>query len=317
MTVATQKILVTGACGQIGTELVYSLMKRHGSMAIFPTDIRAADGSFTTLNVLDKTALGNFVAREGITQIYHLAAALSATAELKPMLSWDLNMQGLFNVLEAARLCRVEKVFWPSSIAVFGPGSFSAACPQNSVLDPITIYGISKVAGESWCRYYHEHYGLDIRSIRYPGLISHTAEPGGGTTDYAVDIFSEVILNGKYRCYLRENTGLPMMYMADAIRAAIELMEAPKENITIRTAYNLAAINFTPKELVSVMKKLLGEFRVDYAPDFRQRIADSWPSSIVDLQARHDWGWAPEYELPAIVSDMVEQMTLKVAHGHA
>jgi nucleoside-diphosphate-sugar epimerase len=187
------KILVTGACGQIGTELVFALRKRYGYAAVLPTDIRRGDGSFTTLNVLNKAELAAMVAELGITQIYHLAAALSATAELKPMMSWDLNMQGLFNVLEVARHCRVEKVFWPSSIAVFGPGSFSAACPQYSILDPITIYGISKVAGESWCRYYHEHYGLDVRSIRYPGLISHTAEAGGGTTDYAVEIFSEVI----------------------------------------------------------------------------------------------------------------------------
>ena len=315
---AGYKILVTGACGQIGTELVKALRKVHGDSNVIASDIRdrcqACSENYYALNVLNETAMDWLVSHLGITQIYHLAAVLSYSGEQRPVPAWDLNMTGLLNVLEIARKHKLEKVFWPSSIAIFGPGSMPAVCFQSSKADPLTVYGISKLAGEYWCRYYTEHYGLDIRSIRYPGLISHSAPAGGGTTDYAVDIFHQALARGIYNCYLRENTALPMMYMADAIRATLQLMAAPKEQLTIRESYNLSALSFTPAELAAEIKKHL-PLQVFYRPDHRQAIADSWPQSINDRQARSDWGWQPAYDLEKMVTEMIGE--LKKQHAYA
>jgi nucleoside-diphosphate-sugar epimerase len=280
-----EKILVTGACGQIGTELVTALRQQYGVTQVIATDIHdrsmmRSDGPCYTLDVLNSAALEWMVETLGITQIYHLAAILSASGEQQPVMGWDLNMQSLLNILEAARKFSLEKVFWPSSIAVSGPASPKASCPQGAVPDPVTAYGISKVAGEFWCRYYQEKYNLDIRSIRYPGLISHMAQPGGGTTDYAVEIFHEALLKGNYTCFLKPGTSLPMLFMPDAIRAALELMEAPRFSLSVKTAYNLAGLSFTPYELANVIAQEIKGFKVAYEPDFRQVIADSWPWSI-------------------------------------
>src|ERR1700744_634121 len=302
------KILVTGACGQIGTELVMALREQYGVANVIASDIhdRSKVGleNYYTLNVLNEAALDWIVGNLGITQIYHLAAVLSASGEQKPLAGWDLNMGGLLNVLEAARKYRLEKLFWPSSIAVFGPASPKAACPQNGVTDPATVYGISKVAGESWCKYYNEKYDLDIRSLRYPGLISHSAQPGGGTTDYAVEIFHEALNSGTYQCFLHSSTSLPMLYMADAIRATLELMSAPRLALSVKTSYNLAGLNFSPRELAEVIKKHIKEFTIIYEPDFRQAIADSWPWSIDDQKARFDWNGSPQGCLVDMVTDM-------------
>jgi len=305
------KILVTGALGQIGIELTEALRQRHGWQNVLAADIYPAtaelqqNGPYFKLDVLNKTMLGRMVCNLNIGQIYHLAAILSANGEADRFRAWEINMQGLLNVLDVSRKYQMDKVFWPSSVAIFGPASMRAACPQHVGGDPMTVYGISKQAGEYWCRYYHEQYGLDVRSLRFPGLISHSAKPGGGTTDYAVEIFHAAIDNGRYECYLKENTGLPMMYMPDAIRATLELMETPKDNLTVRTSYNLAAINFTPRELAAEITKHIPEFKMLYNPDHRQRIADSWPSSIDDRFARHEWGWRPKYKLADMVSDML------------
>jgi nucleoside-diphosphate-sugar epimerase len=261
--------------------------------------------------VLNEAALEWLVANLGITQIYHLAAVLSASGEQKPLLSWDLNMKGLLNVLEIARKFKLEKIFWPSSIAVFGPGSPKAACPQHSLTDPATVYGISKVAGEHWCKYYRSKYKLDIRSIRYPGLISHTAKGGGGTTDYAIDIFHEALEKGNYTCFLASGTCLPMLYMPDAIRATLELMEAPRLALSVNTAYNLSGLSFTPRELAAVIAGQIKGFQIAYEPDFRQEIADSWPWSIDDQKARFDWIWSPRFDLETMVADMLCQLKLK------
>lgn len=311
MSETPNRILVTGACGQLGTELVAALREKHGWKNVIASDVYPAtdeiqkDGIYIKLDVLNRKKLSYMISHLAIKQIYHLAAVLSAKGEQNPLQAWELNMQGLLNVLDVAREKKIKRVFWPSSIAVFGPQSFRAACTQNAVLDPLTMYGISKVAGEYWCRYHYEQYGLDVRSIRYPGLISHTAKPGGGTTDYAVEIFHAAADSGQYTCYLKENTGLPMMYMPDAVRATLELMETSANHLTVRTSYNLAAINFTPKELAAEITKRVPEFKISYAPDHRQEIADSWPSSIDDRFARHEWGWRPKYKLADMVSDML------------
>lgn len=307
------KILVTGACGQIGTELVSALRSKYGATQVIATDIHdrseiRSDGPCYTLDVLNSAALERMVETLQVTQIYHLAAVLSANGEKNPVGSWDLNMRGLLNVLEAARKFKLEKVFWPSSIAVFGPGSPKAACPQNAVTDPATVYGISKVAGECWCKYYNEKYDMDIRSIRYPGLISYSAKAGGGTTDYAVDIFHEALEKGTYTCFLKSNTGLPMLYMPDAIRATLELMETPRLALSVKTAYNIAGLNFTPYELANAIGKQIKGFKVSYEPDFRQEIAESWPWSIDDQRARFDWKWMPKYGLEDMVTDMLKQL---------
>lgn len=317
------KILVTGACGQLGTELVMALRERYGWERVIATDVHDANdklmqnGAYMKLDVLNPRRLGYLFERMGISQIYHLAAVLSASGEQNPETAWQINMQGLLNVLEAARAQRVEKIFWPSSIAVFGPESFRAACVQQSALDPTTIYGISKMSGEYWCRWYQKTYGMDIRSIRYPGLISYSAKPGGGTTDYAVDIFHQALADGHYTCFLKDTTTLPMLYMPDAVRGTIELMEAPRENLRVHKGYNLAGLHFSPRELATAIRKHLPEFTIGYAPDFRQEIANSWPSSIIDLEARRDWGWQPQYDLESMVADMLTHLKNDVHQTYA
>jgi nucleoside-diphosphate-sugar epimerase len=248
------------------------------------------------------------VIRQNVTQIYLLAAILSATGEKNPNLAWHLNMQGLLNVLEVAREEKLQKVYWPSSIAVFGPTSPKKNCPQQTIIEPITVYGISKYAGEFWCNYYHHRFGVDVRSLRYPGLISYKSEPGGGTTDYAVEIFHEALEQKKYKCFLKSSTYLPMMYMPDAIRATIELMEAPASKISVRTSYNLASMSFSPKEIADEIKKHIPGFTISYKPDYRQTIADSWPQSIDDSVARKDWKWKEEYDLKRMTKDMLENL---------
>jgi len=248
------------------------------------------------------------VIRQNVTQVYLLAAILSATGEKNPGLAWNLNMQGLLNVLDIAREEKLHKVYWPSSIAVFGPTSPKKDCPQQTIIEPTTVYGISKYAGEFWCNYFHQRFGVDVRSLRYPGLISYKSAPGGGTTDYAVEIFHEALEENKYTCFLKEDTYLPMMYMPDAIRATIELMETPANRIDIRTSYNISGMSFSPAEIAAEIKKYKPDFTISYEPDYRQKIADSWPQSIDDSKARNDWGWKPEYDLAKMTRDMLENL---------
>jgi nucleoside-diphosphate-sugar epimerase len=305
------KILVTGALGQIGTELTAALRSKYGRDAVIASDRYplseelAREGLYAKLDVMNKTMLERLVNQTGITQIYHLAAVLSASGEQNPRQSWDLNMQSLLNVLEAARKRKHCQVFWPSSIAVFGKNCPQAFCQQHVANQPSTVYGISKAAGELWCQYYFDQYGLDVRSIRYPGLISHTARPGGGTTDYAVDIFHQAIQEGYYQCYLSENTLLPMLYMPDAIRATLELMDAPAENLSVRTSYNIWSLSFNPQELARQIRLYLPDFKTSYLPDFRQQIADSWPTSINGHQSSRDWGWKYQYHVEDMAADML------------
>jgi len=306
-----QRILVIGACGQIGVELTLALRKIYGNNNVIASDLREENpllhgtGPYVSMDVMNKEMLHVQVIRQGITQIYLLAAILSATGEKNPNLAWSLNMQSLLNVLDIAREEKLEKVYWPSSIAVFGPTSPKQNCPQQTVIEPSTVYGISKYAGEFWCNYYHQRYGVDVRSLRYPGLISYKSAPGGGTTDYAVEIFHEALEEKKYTCFLQEDTYLPMMYMPDAIRATIELMEAPVEKIKVRTSYNLSGMSFSPKEIAASIQKHIPDFTIDYKPDYRQHIANSWPQSIDDAAARSDWGWKEEYNLEKMTSDML------------
>lgn len=308
------KILVIGASGQIGVELTLALRKIFGNANVVASDLREENdllkgtGPYVSLDVMNKEMLHVQVIRQNITQIYLLAAILSATGEKNPGLAWHLNMQSLLNVLDIAREEKLQKVYWPSSIAVFGPTSPKENCPQQTIIEPSTVYGISKYAGEFWCHYFHQRWGVDIRSIRYPGLISYKSSPGGGTTDYAIEIFHEARDRGKYDCFLREDTYLPMMYMPDAIRATIELMEAPASAISIRTSYNVSAISFSPREISAEIKKHIPQFHTSYDPDYRQSIADSWPKSIDDSVARKDWGWKHEYNLEKITSDMLENL---------
>jgi nucleoside-diphosphate-sugar epimerase len=305
------KILVIGACGQIGTELTAALRLKFGDEQVIAADrlmkapANYCNGPYTQLDVLNSGALAHLVREEEITQIYLLAAMLSASGEQNIQEAWDLNMNGLINVLKIAAAQQLDKVFWPSSIAVFGPGSPKHLCPQETHMEPNTIYGISKRAGEYWCNYYYEKHGVDVRSLRYPGLISWTSPPGGGTTDYAVDIFHQALQKGSYTCYLKVATCLPMMYMPDAVRATLELMDAPKEQIGIRTAYNLSALSFSPRDLAAVIQRHIPGFQMNYRHDYRQAIADSWPASINDLPAHRDWGWQPQYDLGMMVSDML------------
>ncbi|MDQ6762484.1 MAG: NAD-dependent epimerase/dehydratase family protein [Bacteroidota bacterium] len=308
------KILVIGASGQIGVELTLELRKIYGGANVIASDLREENnllkgtGPYVSLDVMNKEMLHVQVIRQNITQIYLLAAILSATGEKNPALAWHLNMQSLLNVLEIAKEENLQKIYWPSSIAVFGPSSPKKNCPQQTIIEPITVYGISKYAGEFWCNYYHQRYGVDVRSLRYPGLISYKSDPGGGTTDYAIEIFHAALDEKKYNCFLREDTYLPMMYMPDAIRATIELMESDAKKITVRTSYNISAISFSPKEIASEIKKYIPAFAVTYKPDYRQQIAESWPQSINDSIAQSDWNWKPEYDIMKMTNDMIENL---------
>jgi nucleoside-diphosphate-sugar epimerase len=309
-----EKILVIGASGQIGVELTLALRKIYGNASVVASDLREQNpllegtGPYVSLDVMNKEMLHVQVIRQNITQIYLLAAILSATGEKNPNLAWSLNMQSLLNVLDIAREEKLTKVYWPSSIAVFGPTSPRQNCPQQTIIEPTTVYGISKYAGEFWCNYYYQRFGVDVRSMRYPGLISYKSAPGGGTTDYAVEIFHEALEEKKYECFLSEDTYLPMMYMPDAIRSTIELMEAPANKISIRTSYNLSGMSFSPKEIAAEIKKHIPGFEITYKPDYRQAIANSWPQSIDDTVARKDWGWKEEYDLSKMVKDMLDNL---------
>ena len=309
-----EKILVIGASGQIGVELTLALRAIYGNANVVASDLREENellrgsGPYVSLDVMNKEMLHVQVIRQNITQIYLLAAILSATGEKNPNLAWHLNMQGLLNVLDIAREEKLQKVYWPSSIAVFGPTSPKQNCPQQTIIEPTTVYGISKYAGEFWCNYFHHRFGVDVRSIRYPGLISYKSAPGGGTTDYAIEIFHEAKEHQKYTCFLREDTYLPMMYMPDAIRATIELMEAPSSRIAVRTSYNVSGMSFSPREIAAEIQKHIPGFTISYTPDYRQAIADSWPQSIDDSAARHDWGWKNEFDLPSMTTDMLENL---------
>lgn len=309
-----KKIVVIGAGGQIGSELVLALRAKFGKESVIASDVKVdcpeviKDGPYVQLDILNKEAVRAYIIDEKVTEVYLLAALLSATAEKNPDFAWKLNMEGLFTILDLAKEGYLQKIFWPSSIAVFGPTTPRENTPQYTVMEPSTVYGISKQAGERWCEYYFNKFGVDVRSIRYPGLISYTSLPGGGTTDYAVDIFYKAKKEAKFDCFLNADSMLPMMYMADAIRATIELMEAPKEAIKIRSAYNLSGCSFTPEQLSEKIKVHIPEFTITYSPDFRQAIADSWPQSIDDSRAREDWGWKEEFDTEKMVEIMLENV---------
>lgn len=307
------KILVIGAGGQLGSELTQALRQRHGQDSVIATDIKdpsgiLAQGHFEVLDVLDQKRLFEMIRTNEVRQIYHLAAVLSATGEKNPKFAWHLNMDGLIHVLDAAAEFKVEKVYWPSSIAVFGPNTPKQNTPQDTLMDPTTIYGISKQAGERWCDWYHRKHGVDVRSLRYPGLIGYKAKPGGGTTDYAVDIFFKAITEKKFTCFLNPDTYLPMMYMDDAIKATLDLMDAPARKITVRSSYNISAMSFCPSEIGEEIAKHIPGFSITYDPDFRQAIADSWPRSIDDSKARADWKWQPEFTLQKMVADILSKL---------
>lgn len=310
------KILVIGSCGQIGTELVLALREKFGNQAVVAADLREecppllANGPYIQLDALDREAVRAYIIDHRVEQVYLLAALLSATAEKNPDFAWKLNMEGLFTILDLAKEGQLKQIFWPSSIAVFGPTTPADQTPQHTIMEPSTVYGISKQAGERWCEYYHNKFGVDVRSIRYPGLISYKSLPGGGTTDYAVDIFYKAKAEGKFSCFLSADTALPMMFMDDAIRATIELMDAPAENIKIRSAYNLAGCSFTPAELAAEIQQQQPDFSISYAPDFRQAIADSWPNSIDDSHASKDWGWKAQFDTKALVKVMLENVSV-------
>ena len=303
--------LVLGAAGQIGTDLVLRLRENLGGSQVVATDVReqngavAQDGPFHVVDVMDGKSVAELIDKYKVTQVYHLAALLSATAEKNPMFAWKLNMEGLFNVLDIAKANNSIKIFWPSSIAVFGPTTPRDRTPQNTVMEPSTVYGISKQAGERWCEYYFNKYQVDVRSIRYPGLISYKSAPGGGTTDYAVDIYHKALESGTYECFLSGDTVLPMMYMPDALDATLNLMNAESANVKIRSSYNVAGMSFDPAGIANEIKKHIPEFNITYKPDFRQAIADSWPRSIDDTMARQQWGWKEKFDLSSMTSDML------------
>jgi nucleoside-diphosphate-sugar epimerase len=305
------KIMILGACGQIGTELTLRLRKIHGTDQVIACDIKQGNkelmesGPFEIVNALDADELENAISKHEVSELYHLVAMLSATAEQMPLKGWDLNMKSLLIALELAKDKKISKLFWPSSMGAFGPSSPKQNTPQHCVMEPTTVYGISKLAGEHWCQYYHDKYGVDVRSIRYPGIISYKTLPGGGTTDYAVDIYFKALSDGKYTSFLDKDTTLPMMYMDDAVRATIELMDAASEKLRIRTSYNLAAMSFNPEEVTKSIQKTLPDFTIDYNPDFRQDIADTWPQSIDDSFAKEDWGWNPEFDLDQMTNTMI------------
>ncbi|MDD2984103.1 MAG: NAD-dependent epimerase/dehydratase family protein [Crocinitomicaceae bacterium] len=312
-----KKTLVIGACGQIGTELVLALREKFGMEAVVAADLKSepnealSNGPYVQMNILEKESVRSYIIDNQITDVYLLAALLSATAEKNPDFAWKLNMEGLFTILDLAKEGHLKKIFWPSSIAVFGPTTPVDNTPQYTVMEPSTVYGISKQAGERWCEYYFNKYNVDVRSIRYPGLISYTSLPGGGTTDYAVDIFYHAKKSGKYTSFLSKDSALPMMFMEDAIRATIELMEAPVENVKIRSSYNLAGISFTPEQLSDEIKKNQA-FEMSYEPDFRQAIADSWPNSIDDSAAQKDWGWKQKFDLSSMVKIMLDEVDVSM-----
>ena len=309
------KILVIGACGQIGTELTMKLREMHGNESVIASDIKECidelmnSGPFAVIDAMDKNQIESVCLQNEVDQVYLMAAMLSATAEKFPDKAWMLNMDSLFNVLDLAKEGKIKKVFWPSSIAVFGPSTPKEETPQHTIMEPTTVYGISKQAGERWCAYYHKKYGVDVRSIRYPGLISWKTKPGGGTTDYAVEIFHEALEHDKYTCFLAENTALPMMYMDDAIKATIDIMTTHSDKIKQRSSYNLNGMSFTPKTLAAEIKKHLPTFEISYQPDSRQQIADSWPSSINDIHARTDWDWNASYNVEQTVKEMLEHLS--------
>jgi nucleoside-diphosphate-sugar epimerase len=309
-----EKILIIGAGGQIGVELTLSLREIYGRNQVIASDIREEvallkdNGPFVQLDVMNAKEVAALIQKEQVTQVYLLAAILSAKGETNPVWAWDINMQSLLNLLEICRENKVKKFYWPSSIAAFGNTTPKQHTPQHTVIEPTTVYGISKYAGELWCQYYHQRYGLDVRSLRYPGLISWRAAPGGCTTDYAIDIYIEALKQQHYTCFLAEDTYLPMMYMPDAIRATIELMEAPEEKMQNRMSYNISAMSFSPKEIAASIRKHIPGFAIDYAPDFRQQIAASWPQSIDDAAARKDWGWKEQYGLEEMTADMLKNL---------
>lgn len=315
-----EKILVIGAAGQIGSELVLALRKKFGNDHVFATDIKEApadvmeSGPFQILDVMDNNRLIHFVIRHKITQIYHLAAVLSGNAEKIPLQAWNINMQSLMNILDLAKeVTDVKRIFWPSSIAIFGPSTPRQNTPQFTITEPNTVYGISKLAGERWVEYYHQRYGLDVRSIRYPGLISYKTEAGGGTTDYAVEIFYDAIRKGKYECFLSEDTSLPMMFMDDAIQATIDLMDADIEDLSVHSSYNVAGMSFNPRELSAEIKKHLPDFEITYQPDFRQAIADSWPACIDDEVAKKDWGLHYQFDIEKLTEVMLQGIREKLS----
>ncbi|WP_024740075.1 NAD-dependent epimerase/dehydratase family protein [Tenacibaculum maritimum] len=310
-------ILILGACGQIGIELTQKLREIYGDKNVIASDIREGSpemmesGIFEILDATDKKGILEVIQKYKVTEVYLMAAMLSATAEKHPQKGWDLNMTSLLGVLELAKEKYLKKVYWPSSMAVFGVTSPKINTPQQTIMEPSTVYGISKVAGEHWCNYYHEKYGVDVRSIRYPGIISWKTLPGGGTTDYAVDIYFEALRKGTYECFLSKDTRLPMMYMDDAINATIKIMQADKSDIKLRTSYNLSAISFTPEEIAREIQAYVPNFNITYAPDFRQAIADSWPQVIDDSSAREDWGWSHQFDLPLMTKDIITNLRAK------
>lgn len=307
-------ILILGACGQIGTELTEKLRTIYGSENIIASDIREGDlfmmkaGPFEIIDATDKETILKVVKKYNVTQVYLLAAMLSATAEKAPEKGWNLNMKSLLGVLDLAKEKHIKQIYWPSSIAVFGPTTPKQNTPQKTLMEPSTVYGISKVSGEFWCKYYHDKFGVDVRSLRYPGIISWKTKPGGGTTDYAVDIFFKAIEKGNYNCFLSEKTRLPMMYMNDAIDATIQIMQAKPEDIKIRTSYNLSAMDFTPQEISLEIKNYIPDFKITYQPDYRQQIADTWPQSIDDSSARKDWNWQQKFDLKSMTADIFKNL---------
>ncbi|TCP25015.1 nucleoside-diphosphate-sugar epimerase [Tenacibaculum skagerrakense] len=309
-----ETILILGACGQIGTELSQSLREIHGRDKVIASDIRygedtfVKEGPFEIIDATDRDTIVKVIQKHNVSQVYLMAAMLSATAEKHPQKAWDLNMNSLLIILELAKEKLIDTIYWPSSIAVFGPSSPKVNTPQDTIMNPTTVYGMSKLAGEHWCNYYHNKFGVDVRSLRYPGIISWKTKPGGGTTDYAVDIYFKAVEEGKYECFLEENTMLPMMYMKDAIDATINIMEAKSEDIKVRTSYNLAAISFTPEQITAEIKKHIENFEVSYKPDFRQDIANSWPQIIDDSKAREDWNWSHEFDLESMTKEMLKNI---------
>jgi nucleoside-diphosphate-sugar epimerase len=309
------KTIIIGAGGQIGTELTLALRNQHSTTQIIAADIKEVapaliqDGPYVQMDILNRDAVRSYIIDNNIETVYLLAALLSATAEKNPDFAWRLNMEGLFTILDLAKEGYVKKIFWPSSIAVFGPTTPPDQTPQHTIMEPSTVYGISKQAGERWCEYYYNKFGVDVRSIRYPGLISYKSPPGGGTTDYAVDIFYKAKETGKFTCFLSKDTALPMMFMDDAIRATIQLMDAPADRLRIRSAYNLGGISFTPEEIAASIQKQLPEFEITYEPDFRQAIADSWPNSINDSYAVSDWDWNLEFDLERMTHEMLKNIS--------